>query len=65
MVEGFLKEYLTVYVAIGTELPNLFGGNRVAQFDYLLVKHRAFKDYFGNKKLNILEAQVHIVIFSS
>ncbi|CAL0317502.1 unnamed protein product [Lupinus luteus] len=54
MVEGFLKEYLSVGDVIGTELNTL--GSYFTGFisdSGLLVKHRALKDYFGDKKPDI------------
>ncbi|KAJ9172874.1 hypothetical protein P3X46_016069 [Hevea brasiliensis] len=50
MVEGFLKEYLSVNEVMGTELHtvgNYFTG--LLSNSGLLVKHRALKDYFGEK----------------
>lgn len=54
MVEGFLKEYLRVNKVIGTELHtvgNYFTG--LLSNSGILVKHRALKDYFGDKKPEI------------
>ncbi|PKI33635.1 hypothetical protein CRG98_045991, partial [Punica granatum] len=54
MVEGFLKEYLSVDAVIGTELSTY--GNRFTGFisrSGLLVKHRAVKEYFGDKKPDV------------
>ncbi|XP_050230270.1 glycerol-3-phosphate acyltransferase 1 [Mercurialis annua] len=50
MVEGFLKEYLSVNKVMGTELH--FVGNYFTGFlsnSGLLVKHKALKDWFGEK----------------
>lgn len=54
MVEGFLKEYLSVDSVVGTEL------HTVGQFftglissSGLLVKHRALKEFFGDKRPDI------------
>ncbi|KAJ9147171.1 hypothetical protein P3X46_029363 [Hevea brasiliensis] len=50
MVEGFLKEYLRVNKVMGTELHTVgsyFTG--LLSNSGLLVKHRALKDYFGEK----------------
>ncbi|KAI3457066.1 hypothetical protein Pfo_013729 [Paulownia fortunei] len=54
MVEGFLKEYLSVNSVIGTEL------HTVGQFftglistSGLLVKHKALKEFFGEKRPDI------------
>ncbi|KAK7276768.1 hypothetical protein RIF29_17914 [Crotalaria pallida] len=54
MVEGFLKEYLSVGAVIGTELDTVgshFTG--LISGSGLLVKHRALKDYFGDRKPDI------------
>ncbi|GAV65179.1 Acyltransferase domain-containing protein [Cephalotus follicularis] len=54
MVEGFLKEYLSVDGVIGTELHSF--GTYFTGFvsgSGLLVKHRALKEYFGDKKPDI------------
>ncbi|XP_044492554.1 glycerol-3-phosphate acyltransferase 1-like [Mangifera indica] len=54
MVEGFLKEYLRVDGVIGTELHSVgdyFTG--LISESGLLVKHRALKEYFGDKKPEI------------
>ncbi|KAJ1379012.1 Phospholipid/glycerol acyltransferase [Sesbania bispinosa] len=68
MVEGFLKEYLSVGDVIGTELhtvgcyfSGLFSGSG------LLMKHRALKDYFGDKKpdIGIGSSSVHDHLFLS
>ncbi|KAK6919751.1 Phospholipid/glycerol acyltransferase [Dillenia turbinata] len=50
MVEGFLKEYLSVDEVIGTELhtfSNYFTG--LFSQSGMLVKHKALKEYFGEK----------------
>ncbi|XP_020209976.1 glycerol-3-phosphate acyltransferase 1 [Cajanus cajan] len=54
MVEGFLKEYLSVGAVVGTELHTVgsyFSG--LLSGSGLLVKHRALKDYFGNSKPDV------------
>ncbi|GAU12369.1 hypothetical protein TSUD_253200 [Trifolium subterraneum] len=54
MVEGFLKEYLSVGDVIGTELHTV--GSYFTGFltdSGLVVKHRALKDYFGDRKPHI------------
>lgn len=54
MVEGFLKEYLSVNAVVGTELKT--SGNRFTGLicqSGLLLKHRAAKEYFGEKKPDI------------
>ncbi|KAA8524145.1 hypothetical protein F0562_010424 [Nyssa sinensis] len=54
MVEGFLKEYLSVGDVIGTELHTV--GHYFTGFlsgSGLLVKHRALKEFFGEKKPDI------------
>ncbi|XP_062105752.1 glycerol-3-phosphate acyltransferase 1 [Humulus lupulus] len=54
MVEGFLKEYLSVDDVFGTELE--VNGKRFSGFvsePGLLVKHRALKEHFGDKKPDI------------
>ncbi|KAL1307610.1 hypothetical protein HN51_049511 [Arachis hypogaea] len=54
MVEGFLKEYLSVCNVIGTELQTF--GTYFTGFvsdSGLLVKHRALKEYFGDRKPDI------------
>lgn len=54
MVEGFLKEYLSVGDVIGTELHTV--GRYFSGFvngSGLVVKHRALKDYFGDRKPDI------------
>ncbi|XP_057439822.1 glycerol-3-phosphate acyltransferase 1-like [Lotus japonicus] len=54
MVEGFLKEYLSVGAVIGTEL-HAVGGyfTGLLAGSGLLVKHRALKEYFGDRKPDI------------
>lgn len=54
MVEGFLREYLSVGAVVGTELHTVgcyFSG--LVSGSGLLVKHRALKDYFGDTKPDI------------
>ncbi|KAK2377759.1 glycerol-3-phosphate acyltransferase [Trifolium repens] len=54
MVEGFLKEYLCVGDVIGTELHTV--GSYFTGFltsSGLVMKHRALKGYFGDRKPNI------------
>ncbi|EXB92406.1 Glycerol-3-phosphate acyltransferase 1 [Morus notabilis] len=54
MVEGFLKEYLSVDEVLGTELQT--SGKYFTGFvseSGLLVKHRALKEHFGDKKPDI------------
>ena len=54
MVEGFLKEYLDVDDVFGTELEvngKRFSGS--VSTSGLLVKHRALKEHFGEKKPDI------------
>ncbi|KAG8386719.1 hypothetical protein BUALT_Bualt03G0178200 [Buddleja alternifolia] len=54
MVEGFLKEYLSVDSVIGTELHTVghfFTG--LLSTSGLLVKHRALKEFFGEKRPDI------------
>ncbi|KAF4373216.1 hypothetical protein G4B88_007229 [Cannabis sativa] len=54
MVEGFVKEYLSVDDVFGTELE--VNGKRFSGFvsqNGLLVKHRALKEHFGDKKPDI------------
>jgi len=54
MVEGFLKEYLSVGDVLGTELHTFgcyFTGFLTSSG--LLVKHRALKEYFGDRKPDI------------
>jgi len=54
MVEGFLKDYLSVGDVLGTELHTFgcyFTGFLTSSG--LLVKHRALKEYFGDRKLDI------------
>lgn len=54
MVEGFLKEYMAVDDVVGTELHTV--GNRftgLLSSSGLLVKHKALKAYFGDKKPDV------------
>ncbi|PNX54973.1 glycerol-3-phosphate acyltransferase 1-like protein, partial [Trifolium pratense] len=54
MVEGFLKEYLSVGHVIGTELHTFgcyFTGFLTSSG--LVVRHRALDDYFGDRKPDI------------
>ncbi|GAA0158226.1 scaffold/adaptor protein [Lithospermum erythrorhizon] len=54
MVEGFLKEYLSVDDVIGTELQMV--GNYFTGFmtnSGMLVKHKALKEIFGEKKPDV------------
>ncbi|KAL2245600.1 glycerol-3-phosphate acyltransferase 1 [Sesamum indicum] len=54
MVEGFLKEYLSVDSVVGTELQTkgkFFTG--LVSSSGLLVKHRALKELFGDKRPDI------------
>ncbi|KAE8709965.1 Glycerol-3-phosphate acyltransferase 1 [Hibiscus syriacus] len=54
MVEGFLKEYMSVDDVVGTELQTV--GNRftgLVSASGLLVKHKALKGYFGDKKPDV------------
>ncbi|KAH6780734.1 glycerol-3-phosphate acyltransferase 1 [Perilla frutescens var. hirtella] len=54
MVEGFLKEYLTVDSVVGTELHTagkFFTG--LVSSSGLLVKHRALKEFFGEKRPDV------------
>ncbi|XVF14494.1 hypothetical protein REPUB_Repub09cG0065000 [Reevesia pubescens] len=54
MVEGFLQEYMSVNGVVGTELHTV--GNRftgLLSSSGLLVKHRALKEYFGDKKPDV------------
>nr|AZM65191.1 glycerol-3-phosphate acyltransferase 4 [Vitellaria paradoxa] len=54
MVEGFLKEYLSVGDVVGTELQTAgqyFTG--LLSGSGLLVKHRAVKEFFGDRKPDI------------
>ncbi|KAI5339727.1 hypothetical protein L3X38_018999 [Prunus dulcis] len=54
MVEGFLKEYLEVDDVIGTELQTV--GHYFTGFlskSGFLVKHRALKEHFGDKKPDV------------
>ncbi|PIN00611.1 Glycerol-3-phosphate 1-O-acyltransferase [Handroanthus impetiginosus] len=54
MVEGFLKEYLSVDSVVGTEL-HTFGRffTGLVSSSGLLVKHRALKEFFGEKRPDI------------
>ena len=68
MVEGFLKEYLSVDDVIGTELHTVgcyFTG--LLSGSGLLVKHIALKDYFGDRKpdIGIGSSSVHDHLFIS
>lgn len=68
MVEGFLKEYLSVGAVIGTELHTVgcyFTG--LLSGSGLLVKHRALKEYFGDRKpdIGIGNSSVHDHLFIS
>ncbi|QCE01672.1 glycerol-3-phosphate acyltransferase [Vigna unguiculata] len=68
MVEGFLKEYLSVGAVVGTELHTVgcyFSG--FLSGSGLLVKHRALKDYFGDTKpdIGIGSSTVHDHLFLS
>ena len=68
MVEGFLKEYLSVDDVIGTELQTV--GSYFTGFfseSGLLVKHRALKEYFGDKKpdMGLGSASAHEHLFIS
>ncbi|XP_022739764.1 glycerol-3-phosphate acyltransferase 1-like [Durio zibethinus] len=54
MVEGFLHEYMSVNGVVGTELHTV--GNRftgLLSSSGLLVKHKALKEYFGEKKPDV------------
>lgn len=54
MVEGFLKEYLAVDSVVGTELQTagkFFTG--LVSPSGLVVKHRAIKEFFGEKKPDV------------
>ncbi|OMO49665.1 Phospholipid/glycerol acyltransferase [Corchorus capsularis] len=54
MVEGFLQEYMGVNGVVGTELHTV--GNRftgLLSSSGLLVKHKALKEYFGDKKPDV------------
>ena len=54
MVEGFLQEYMRVNVVVGTELHSV--GNRftgLLSSSGLNVKHKALKEYFGDKKPDV------------
>ncbi|KAK7320419.1 hypothetical protein VNO77_29863 [Canavalia gladiata] len=54
MVEGFLKEYLSVSAVMGTELHTVGGYfSGLLSGSGLLVKHRALKDYCGDRKPDI------------
>ncbi|XP_059669608.1 glycerol-3-phosphate acyltransferase 1 [Cornus florida] len=55
MVEGFLKEYMSVDDVIGTELHTINGHyfSGLLSANGLLVKHRALKEFFGEKKPDI------------
>ncbi|KAF8413616.1 hypothetical protein HHK36_001608 [Tetracentron sinense] len=54
MVEGFLKDYLRVDDVVGTELQSVGGYfTGFLSGSGLLVKHRALKEYFGEKKPDI------------
>ncbi|OIW04209.1 hypothetical protein TanjilG_00769 [Lupinus angustifolius] len=68
MVEGFLKEYLSVGDVIGTEL-NTIGSyfTGLISASGLLVKHRALRDYFGDRKpdIGIGSSSVHDHLFIS
>ncbi|BAT80764.1 Glycerol-3-phosphate acyltransferase [Vigna angularis] len=68
MVEGFLKEYLSVDAVVGTELHTVgcyFSG--LLSGSGLLVKHRALKDYFGDTKpdIGVGSSAVHDHLFLS
>lgn len=68
MVEGFLKVYLGVGAVIGTELHTVgsyFSG--LLSGSGLLVKHRALKDYSGDRKpdIGIGSSSVHDHLFIS
>ncbi|KAK6157091.1 hypothetical protein DH2020_011339 [Rehmannia glutinosa] len=65
MVEGFLKEYLSVDSVIGTELHSAgqyFTG--LVSNSGLVVKHRALKEFFGEKGL-ILVLEAYLINKSS
>lgn len=54
MVEGFLKEYMSVDGVLGTELHTV--GNRftgLLSTSGLLVEHKALKEYFGDRKPDV------------
>lgn len=68
MVEGFLREYLSVGAVVGTELHSVgcyFSG--LVSGSGLLVKHRALKDYFGDRKpdIGVGSSSVHDHLFLS
>ncbi|WCJ24811.1 glycerol-3-phosphate acyltransferase 3 [Euphorbia peplus] len=68
MVEGFLKEYLSVNKVIGTELHSV--GKYFSGFlcnSGLVVKHKALKDHFGNKtpQLGLGTSTLHDYLFIS
>ncbi|KAK7385909.1 hypothetical protein VNO78_31871 [Psophocarpus tetragonolobus] len=68
MVEGFLKEYLSVGAVVGTELHTVgcyFSG--LLSGSGLLVKHRALKGYFGDTKpdIGVGSSSVHDHLFLS
>ncbi|KAK8673660.1 hypothetical protein V6N13_111978 [Hibiscus sabdariffa] len=54
MVQGFLKEYMSADDVVGTELHTV--GNRftgLLSASGLLVKHKALKEYFGDKQPDV------------
>ncbi|XP_051152029.1 glycerol-3-phosphate acyltransferase 1 [Andrographis paniculata] len=54
MVEGFLKEYLGVHLVLGTDLHTVGGFfTGFLSESGLLVKHRAVKELFGDKKPDV------------
>ncbi|KAI4308088.1 hypothetical protein L6164_031199 [Bauhinia variegata] len=68
MVEGFLKEYLSVDDVIGTELQTFgcyFTG--LLSGSGLLVKHKALKEYFGDRmpEIGLGSSSVHDHLFIS
>ncbi|KAL6983277.1 amino-acid N-acetyltransferase [Sarracenia purpurea var. burkii] len=68
MVEGFLKEYLSVGEVVGTELQTVgryFTG--LLSGSGLVVKHRALKEFFGEKKpdIGIGSSSLHDHLFIS
>ncbi|EYU29589.1 hypothetical protein ABFS82_13G044100 [Erythranthe guttata] len=69
MVEGFLKEYLRVDSVLGTELHTngkYFTG--LLSSSGLLVKHRALKEYFGERRPDIglgTSSSIHDHLFIS
>lgn len=68
MVEGFLKEYLSVGAVVGTELHTYgcyFSG--LLSSSGLLVKNRAVKDYFGDTRpdIGVGTSSVHDHLFLS